>query len=297
MIRSTLTPCFIFEGRLDAGTYQLKVTGKEDTDTGRYTVRAIVQGGYTYFVNRCSNITSSSSINDPLYGCQWHLNNDNQYRNSAGQDIRAEEVWPTYTGAGITVAVVDDGMHYQHEDLIDNVLTAFNHNYDPSLTDIYHPFEDHGTAVAGSSRPGTTALACAALRPRPRYTDTIILCKRATPTGQTRCPATQRPRPFPTTAGAPGTTAGRSTPRRFGNWPSRTASPTATAGRACSTPGPVATGTCSTTARTWTSLPASTPSPPSAPSATTTSAATILRWARTSGFAVRPAAAESASPG
>ena len=140
---------FVFQGRLDAGTYQLKVTGKEDTDTGRYTVRAIVDGGYTYFTNRCSNISRSSGIDDPLYGCQWHLNNDNQYRNSAGQDIRVEEVWPTYTGAGITVAVVDDGMHYQHEDLIDNALTAFNHNYDPDLTDIYHPFADHGTAVAG----------------------------------------------------------------------------------------------------------------------------------------------------
>ena len=140
---------FVFQGRLDAGTYQLKVTGKEDTDTGRYTVRAIVDGGYTYFTNRCSNISRSSGIDDPLYGCQWHLNNDDQYRNSAGQDIRAEEVWPIYTGAGITVAVVDDGMHYQHEDLTDNVLTAFNHNYDPDLTDIYHPFADHGTAVAG----------------------------------------------------------------------------------------------------------------------------------------------------
>ena len=34
---------FIFEGRLDAGTYYLKVTGKDATDTGRYTVRAIVE--------------------------------------------------------------------------------------------------------------------------------------------------------------------------------------------------------------------------------------------------------------
>ena len=33
-------------------------------------------------------------------------------------DIRVEEVWPTYTGSGINVAVVDDGMHHQHEDLI-----------------------------------------------------------------------------------------------------------------------------------------------------------------------------------
>ena len=140
---------FIFEGRLDAGTYHLKVTGKDATDTGRYTVRAIEEGGYTYFVNRCSSISRSAGISDPLYGCQWHLNNDNQFRNSAGQDIRVEKVWPTYTGSGINVAVVDDGMHYQHEDLTDNVLTSFNHNYDPDLTDIYHPFEDHGTAVAG----------------------------------------------------------------------------------------------------------------------------------------------------
>ena len=77
------------------------------------------------------------------------MNNDNQFRNGAGQDVRVEEVWPTYTGSGINVAVVDDGMHHQHEDLTDNVLTSFNHNYDPDLTDIYHPFEDHGTAVAG----------------------------------------------------------------------------------------------------------------------------------------------------
>ena len=140
---------FIFEGRLDAGTYYLKVTGMDATDTGRYTVRAIVEGGYTYFVNRCSGIPRSAGINDPLYGCQWHLNNDDQFRNSGGWDIRVEEVWPTYTGSGIKVAVVDDGMHFSHEDLTDNVLTSSNHNYDPGQTGIYHPFEDHGTAVAG----------------------------------------------------------------------------------------------------------------------------------------------------
>ena len=140
---------FSFQGRLDAGTYYLKVTGKDATDTGRYTVRAIVEGSYTYFVKRCSDIPTNGGINDPLYGCQWHLSNDDQFRNSAGQDIRVEEVWPTYTGSGINVAVVDDGMHYGHEDLTDNVLTALNHNYDPDQTDIYHPFEDHGTAVAG----------------------------------------------------------------------------------------------------------------------------------------------------
>ena len=140
---------FLFQGSLHAGTYYLKVTGKDAEETGRYTVRAIVESSHTYFVNRCSNIPTSSSINDPLYGCQWHLNNDDQFRDGAGQDIRVEEVWPTYTGSGINVAVVDDGMHYQHEDLTDNVLTGFNHNYDPDQTGIYHSFNNHGTSVAG----------------------------------------------------------------------------------------------------------------------------------------------------
>ena len=139
---------FVFEGKLNEGTYYLMVKG-DGTETGHYTVRAIVDAGQTAFVNRCSNISRSAGINDPLYGCQWHLKNNDQFRNSAGQDIRVEEVWPTYTGDGINVAVVDDGMHYTHEDLTDNVLTSFNHNYDPALTSIYHPFEDHGTAVAG----------------------------------------------------------------------------------------------------------------------------------------------------
>ena len=140
---------FSLEGRLDAGTYYLKVTGKDGTETGRYTVTAIVEPDLTYLENRCHNIPRSAGIKDPLYGCQWHLKNNDQFRNSGGHDIRVEEVWPTYKGSGINVAVVDAGMHFQHEDLTDNVLTSFNHNYHPDLTDIYHPLANHGTAVAG----------------------------------------------------------------------------------------------------------------------------------------------------
>ena len=39
-----VTKFFEFKGRLDAGTYYLKVTGRVGTETGRYTVRAIVDG-------------------------------------------------------------------------------------------------------------------------------------------------------------------------------------------------------------------------------------------------------------
>ena len=140
---------FVFQGTLDRGTYHLKVRGEEATETGRYTVRTIREGRYTYFEDLCSNISRSSGIHDPLYGCQWHLNNDDQFRNSGGQDIRVEEVWPTYTGEGNNVAVVDDGMHYSHEDLTYNVDTSFNHSYYPDQDDIYDYFHSRGTAVAG----------------------------------------------------------------------------------------------------------------------------------------------------
>ena len=140
---------FYMQFSLNAGTYYVKVAADWATDTGRYTIRATEDPVQDPFRDSCSSLPRRADISDPLYGCQWHLNNYDQFSNGAGQDIRVEEVWPTYTGSGINVAVVDNGMHYQHEDLTDNVLTAFNHNYYRGLTDIYHPFANHGTAVAG----------------------------------------------------------------------------------------------------------------------------------------------------
>ncbi len=141
---------FSMQFSLNAGTYYVKVAAYWPLlDTGRYTIRATEDPRQNPFRDSCSNLPRRAGISDPLYGCQWHLNNYDQFSRGAGQDIGVEEVWPTYTGSGINVALVDDGMHYQHEDLTDNVLTAFNHNYVPGQTDIYHPFENHGTAVAG----------------------------------------------------------------------------------------------------------------------------------------------------
>lgn len=140
---------FAFQGELDAGTYYLKVKGAESTDTGRYTVRAVSLDINDRLDDRCSGLSRGSGINDPLYGCQWHLDNDDQFRNSAGQDLRVEEVWPTYTGDGITVAVVDDGLDFNHEDLSANVDTSRNHNYDSNKTSINDYYGWHGTAVAG----------------------------------------------------------------------------------------------------------------------------------------------------
>ena len=138
---------FGIEHRLSAGTYYVKVTG--DGDTGKYTIRASEDVLYQRFVDRCSVIIGTSGIDDDFYGCQWHLDNDSQFGLSPGQDINVEGVWNGGNlGEGITVAVVDDGMHHQHADLHENVVVSKNHDYTGG-NEIYDPFETHGTAVAG----------------------------------------------------------------------------------------------------------------------------------------------------
>ena len=139
---------FTIRSRLEAGTYYIKVTGDNVSDTGRYTIMAIEETGFSRLVDECTEIDRNAGINDPLYGCQWHLNNNGQFRGGARQDINVEDAWASYKGTEINVAVVDDGMHYAHEDLMPNANTALNHDYTGN-SEIYDPLETHGTAVAG----------------------------------------------------------------------------------------------------------------------------------------------------
>ena len=131
-------------GKLEAGTYSIRVQAPSGGTGGPYLLHAL-ESTYGRTVERCTGITTAQS--DPWYGCAWHLNNTGQFPGGAGHDINVEEVWATTMGAGINIAIVDDGLQYAHEDLADNVLTARNHDYFGS--DIFDPLETHGTQVAG----------------------------------------------------------------------------------------------------------------------------------------------------
>ena len=92
----------------------------------------------------CQSLGSGQS--DPLYGCQWHLNNTGQYGEpGAMEDINVEEVWETTKGEGVVVVVVDSGVDDHHQDLHENLDRSF----DPSQSPFLGPLETHGTAVAG----------------------------------------------------------------------------------------------------------------------------------------------------
>ena len=145
---------FEIKDDFDPGTYYIKVTvpRSDATYPVPYTIHAYEDTDYTEFIDDCEAATAALNnpqVNDSLYGCQWHLRNQER----GGEDINVEAVWVEgINGAGVNVAVVDDGMYYAHEDLAPNVDTALNHNYDASnrdSDDIYGRYEHHGTAVAG----------------------------------------------------------------------------------------------------------------------------------------------------
>ena len=132
------------------GTYYVKVTApySDTTYPVPYTIHAYEDADYTDFTGGCEAATAALNapeISDPLYGCQWHLSNQEQ----GGEDINVEAVWAEgINGEGVNVVVVDDTMDYSHEDLAGNINSSLNHDYG-GMGGAYRPFDHHGTAVAG----------------------------------------------------------------------------------------------------------------------------------------------------
>ncbi|MBK0399887.1 S8 family serine peptidase [Limibaculum sp. M0105] len=82
---------------------------------------------------------------DPLFGQQWYLLNG-----SGGLDLNIVDVWDEYTGAGIQVALIDDGFDLGHADLAANFRTDIDFDYTAFDTvPLPGAGEHHGTSVAG----------------------------------------------------------------------------------------------------------------------------------------------------
>eukprot|EP00039_Didymoeca_costata_P001820 m.55382 g.55382 ORF g.55382 m.55382 type:complete len:760 (+) comp10981_c0_seq3:158-2437(+) len=89
----------------------------------------------------------AASIRDPYYSAQWHMHN-------GGKDINVIPAWEKgYTGEGVVVTIVDDGMDYSHPDLKENydseASTDLNgHDSDP-MPNVNDPINKHGTRCSG----------------------------------------------------------------------------------------------------------------------------------------------------
>jgi len=111
--------------------------------------RAIVSQLFYPNISR-KTMTITTRPNDPLYRIQWHLQNIGQTGGTRGMDLNVLPVWRDYTGQGVRVAVLDEGVDYLHPDLANNYdanadIDAAERDGDPA------PYwdEPHGTAVAG----------------------------------------------------------------------------------------------------------------------------------------------------
>jgi len=88
---------------------------------------------------------------DPLFNRQWYLQNVGQTGGTAGIDLNVIPVWHDYTGAGVRVGIVDDGVDYTHPDLNNNYNLAADVDTARRLADgaPLLQSDNHGTAVAG----------------------------------------------------------------------------------------------------------------------------------------------------
>jgi len=90
---------------------------------------------------------------EPYYYQQWYLNkNENFYQVNGIQNdanIHMGEVWRQYSGKGVKIAIIDDGLDMLHEDIKNTLVSSYNILTDS--TDVSHSEIDghHGTAVTG----------------------------------------------------------------------------------------------------------------------------------------------------
>lgn len=87
---------------------------------------------------------------NPLFPMQYYLQNNN----SGEYDINVVPAWEITTGSeNITVAVIDEGVDHNHEDLSGSVLQGltigFNNNYGAPLNENLFTYKGHGVACAG----------------------------------------------------------------------------------------------------------------------------------------------------
>ncbi|MFZ4763776.1 MAG: S8 family serine peptidase, partial [Roseimicrobium sp.] len=82
-------------------------------------------------------------------GYQWHLRNTGQTPGTTGVDVNVTSVWDSYTGLGVRMGIVDDGLEVAHPDLAPNADTVNDHDWNDSTPNDPTGSGTHGTGCAG----------------------------------------------------------------------------------------------------------------------------------------------------
>lgn len=106
------------------GQYLVELPDTSSLDALRASQQIDATGLSEYAVPNFIHIiySTQSPWDQPMYGRQWHLENDGSASGTADADIDARKAWDITQGApSIVVAVIDRGFDIHHEDLKDNL--------------------------------------------------------------------------------------------------------------------------------------------------------------------------------
>ena len=162
--RAEKTSGFTMRRTLTAGTHYVKIAAAAGSGPGAYEIQAVdasvvpEDGSGNDLRARCRGFDATAD--EPLYGCQWNLDNTGQYGGTAGEDINMAGVGAEHRGEGVNVVVVDRGIDPYHEDLRGNFDQSLSYDYahNTRIPDEFNPetffvpsvADYHGTAVAGT---------------------------------------------------------------------------------------------------------------------------------------------------
>ena len=114
---------------------------------------------------------------DPYFPVQWNLDNRGTDRNRAGPDLNLRAAWGITRGAGVIVAIGDDGIQTSHPDLVDRRQGNLDFNYYRGVPD-GEPVSlaaNHGTAVAGLlCATGNNHEGISGVAPESRFTSWVL---------------------------------------------------------------------------------------------------------------------------
>lgn len=84
-----------------------------------------------------------------IFPSQWHLQPLNRNGILIDQHVHVEPAWEKTKGAGITIAIVDDGVDQNHEEFAGKIVSPYDTVIDEQDGNPKRDGEDHGTACAG----------------------------------------------------------------------------------------------------------------------------------------------------
>jgi subtilisin family serine protease len=105
--------------------------------------RSIIFFMASILLTACAKDPPLLELGDPLRAKQWYLSGDPSDATIVSINLGDTK----YTGVGVTVAIVDNGVDVYHPDLIDRFLTGEQIDYTGNTAHFQNA--DHGTSVAG----------------------------------------------------------------------------------------------------------------------------------------------------